>query len=141
MTALCCPAEYLSRETTYCPTCKADRNFAGRTALWYGITVSCTSCGDSWTDGELHERPFRRAWRTQAIADAQGSTSAIPWIGLFSPVTLIDGVQSAFLGAIPALPGEHGPSNGQGVVYILAVLGLIASSYGLLMRRYKKVGL
>ncbi|NUR68392.1 MAG: ABC transporter permease, partial [Streptomyces sp.] len=35
----------------------------------------------------------------QAIADAQGSTSAIPWMGLFSPVTLIDGVQTAFLGA------------------------------------------
>ncbi|MEU6373880.1 ABC transporter permease [Streptomyces sp. NPDC046909] len=77
----------------------------------------------------------------QAIADAQGSTSAIPWMGLFSPVTLIDGVQSAFLGAVPALPGEHGPSTGQGVVYILVVLGLMAASYGLLMRRYKKVGL
>jgi ABC-2 type transport system permease protein len=77
----------------------------------------------------------------QAIADAQGSPSAIPWIGLFSPVTLIDGVQSAFLGATPALPGGHGPSNGQGVVYIVVVLGLIAASYGLMMRRYRKVGL
>ncbi|MGW3118025.1 ABC transporter permease [Streptomyces sp. NPDC001107] len=77
----------------------------------------------------------------QAIADSQGSTSAIPWIGLFSPVTLIDGVQSAFLGATPALPGGHGPSTGQGVVYVLLTLGLIAASYGLLIRRYKKVGL
>jgi ABC-2 type transport system permease protein len=77
----------------------------------------------------------------QAIADAQGSTSAIPWIGLFSPVTLIDGLQSAFLGASSAFPGAAGPSNGEGVVYVLAVLGLIAASYGLLMRRYKKVGL
>ncbi|MFE3853243.1 ABC transporter permease subunit [Streptomyces griseorubiginosus] len=77
----------------------------------------------------------------QAIADAQGSTSAIPWIGLFSPVTLIDGLQSAFLGASSAFPGAVGPSNGEGVVYVLAVLGLIAASYGLLLRRYKKVGL
>ncbi|WP_329337186.1 ABC transporter permease subunit [Streptomyces sp. NBC_00663] len=77
----------------------------------------------------------------QAIADAQGSTSAIPWMGLFSPVTLIDGVQTAFLGATPSLPGGHGPSNGQGVVYVLITLGLIAASYGLMMRRYKKVGL
>ncbi|MET7692603.1 ABC transporter permease subunit [Streptomyces sp. NPDC005483] len=77
----------------------------------------------------------------QAIADAQGSTSAIPWIGLFSPVTLIDGLQSAFLGASSAFPGAAGPSNGEGVVYVLAVLGLIAASYGLLLRRYKKVGL
>ncbi|WP_053849665.1 ABC transporter permease subunit [Streptomyces sp. NRRL B-24085] len=77
----------------------------------------------------------------QAIADAQGTTGAIPWIGLFSPVTLIDGLQSAFLGASSAFPGAVGPSNGEGVVYVLAVLGLIAACYGLLMRRYKKVGL
>jgi ABC-2 type transport system permease protein len=77
----------------------------------------------------------------QAIADAQNSTGAIPWIGLFSPVTLIDGVQSAFLGASSAFPGAVGPSNGEGAVYVLVVLGLIAACYGLLMRRYKKVGL
>ncbi|MCH5672670.1 ABC transporter permease subunit [Streptomyces gilvus] len=77
----------------------------------------------------------------QAIADAQNSTGAIPWIGLFSPVTLIDGVQSAFLGASSAFPGAVGPTNGEGAVYVLVVLGLIAACYGLLMRRYKKVGL
>ncbi|CAM5457018.1 MULTISPECIES: ABC transporter permease [Streptomyces] len=82
----------------------------------------------------------------QAIADAQslgeeGGSGAIAWIGLFSPVTLIDGLQSAFLGATSAFPGGVGPSNGEGVVYVVAVLGLIAASYGLLLRRYKKVGL
>ncbi|MFI9546818.1 ABC transporter permease [Streptomyces sp. NPDC052016] len=77
----------------------------------------------------------------QAIADAQGSTSAIPWIGLFSPITLIDGLQTAFLGATSAFPGGVGPSHGEGVVYVLVALGLIAASYGLLMRRYRKVGL
>ncbi|MEU5594098.1 ABC transporter permease subunit [Streptomyces sp. NPDC020298] len=80
----------------------------------------------------------------QAIAYNQGgssSASAIPWIGLFSPVTLIDGVQSAFLGGTSAAPGGVGPSSGQGVVYVLVVLGLIAAAYGLLTRRYKKVGL
>ncbi|MFJ4368687.1 ABC transporter permease [Streptomyces chartreusis] len=82
----------------------------------------------------------------QAIADAQsinggGGSGAIAWIGLFSPVTLIDGVQSAFLGATSAFPGGVGPSNGEGAVYVLVSLGLIAACYGLLMRRYKKVGL
>jgi ABC-2 type transport system permease protein len=77
----------------------------------------------------------------QAIADAQDATSAIPWIGLFSPVTLIDGLQSAFLGASSAFPGGVGPSHAEGVVYVLAVLGLIAATYGLLIRRYRKVGL
>ncbi|MFE8944075.1 ABC transporter permease [Streptomyces sp. NPDC007856] len=77
----------------------------------------------------------------QAIADVQNHTSAIPWIGLFSPITLIDGVQSAFLGATARNPGAVSPSTGQGMVYVLVVLALIAGSYGLLMRRYKKVGL
>ncbi|MER7923978.1 MULTISPECIES: ABC transporter permease [unclassified Streptomyces] len=77
----------------------------------------------------------------QAIADAQNATNAIPWIGLFSPVTLIDGLQSAFLGATSAFPGGVGPTHAEGVVYVLAVLGLIAATYGLLIRRYRKVGL
>ncbi|MEW1644501.1 MULTISPECIES: ABC transporter permease [unclassified Streptomyces] len=77
----------------------------------------------------------------QAIADAQNATGAIPWIGLFSPVTLIDGLQSAFLGAASAFPGGIGPTHAEGVVYVLAVLGLIAATYGLLIRRYRKVGL
>ncbi|MFC7306014.1 ABC transporter permease [Streptomyces monticola] len=77
----------------------------------------------------------------QAIADAQGSTGAVPWLGLFSPITLIDGVQTAFLGASSAFPGGHGPGTGTGAVYLLVVLALITGSYGALMRRYRKVGL
>ncbi|MGH4034720.1 ABC transporter permease [Actinomycetota bacterium Odt1-20B] len=77
----------------------------------------------------------------QSIADVQGNANAVAWIGLFSPITLIDGVQSAFLGATSAFPGAEGPSSAQGVVYLLVVLGLIAGCYGLLMRRYRKVGL
>ncbi|MFJ4687594.1 ABC transporter permease [Streptomyces sp. NPDC091377] len=77
----------------------------------------------------------------QSIAEVQGSASAVPWIGLFSPITLIDGVQTAFLGADSAFPGGNGPSAGEGVVYVLAALGFIAACYGILMRRYRKVGL
>lgn len=77
----------------------------------------------------------------QAIAYEQGTTGAVSWIGLFSPITLIDGVQTAFLGATSAFPGNYGPDTGTGLVYLLVLLGLIAGSYGLLMRRYRKVGL
>ncbi|MFJ8189792.1 ABC transporter permease [Streptomyces sp. NPDC096094] len=77
----------------------------------------------------------------QAIADVQGSSGSVAWIGLFSPITLIDGVSSAFLGATSAFPGGVGPSDGEGAVYVLVTLGLIAGAYGLLMRRYQKVGL
>jgi ABC-2 type transport system permease protein len=78
----------------------------------------------------------------QAIAQVHsGSSTAQVWMGLFSPITLIDGVQTAFLGANSSFPGGHGPSTAQGVVFLLVVLGLIAGSYGLLTRRYRKVGL
>ncbi|MFF4758760.1 ABC transporter permease [Streptomyces sp. NPDC001292] len=77
----------------------------------------------------------------QAIAEVRNNSGAIPWIGLFSPVTLVDGVQTAFLGATSSAPGGTGPDSGQGVFYVLVVLGLIAVAYGLLLRRYKKVGL
>ncbi|MEU4797146.1 ABC transporter permease subunit [Streptomyces sp. NPDC023327] len=77
----------------------------------------------------------------QAIAYEQGSTGAIAWLGLFSPITLIDGVQSAFLGATSAFPGGQAPSSGVGAVYVVVVLGLIAGCYGAMMRRYRKAGL
>ncbi|AIR99282.1 membrane protein [Streptomyces glaucescens] len=77
----------------------------------------------------------------QAIAFEQDTTDAIGWIGLFSPITLIEGVQSAFLGADSTFPGGIDPSGGQGAVYVLVTLGLIAGCYGLLVRRYRKVGL
>ncbi|HET6357675.1 ABC transporter permease [Streptomyces sp.] len=77
----------------------------------------------------------------QAIAWETGSPEVIKWLGLFSPVTLIDGVQTAFLGATSAFPGEAGPGAGPGTVYLLVVLALVAGSYAVLMRRYRKVGL
>ncbi|MEV5317571.1 ABC transporter permease [Streptomyces sp. NPDC052687] len=77
----------------------------------------------------------------QAIAFEQETTDAIGWIGLFSPITLIEGVQSAFLGATSTFPGNTNPTDAQGAVYVLVTLGLIAGCYGLLMRRYRKVGL
>lgn len=77
----------------------------------------------------------------QAIAWETGSAGVIQWLGLFSPVTLIDGLQTAFLGATSAFPGGEGPGAGVGVVYLLTVLALVAGSYGVLMRRYRKVGL
>jgi ABC-2 type transport system permease protein len=76
----------------------------------------------------------------QAIAgEHSGGADAVLWIGLFSPITLIDGLQTAFLGATSAFPSGDGA--GTGVVYALVVLGVIAACYGLLVRRYKKVGL
>ncbi|MEU4346772.1 ABC transporter permease subunit [Streptomyces sp. NPDC023838] len=77
----------------------------------------------------------------QGVAFDQQSAGVIQWLGLFSPITLIDGVQTAFLGATSAFPGQAGPGAGAGAVYLLVVLALIAGSYAVLMRRYRKVGL
>lgn len=77
----------------------------------------------------------------QAIADSQGSHSAVSWLGLFSPVTLIDGMQSAFLGATASFPGSPDVSAGTGAVYAVVILGVIAGCYGILLRRYRKIGL
>ncbi|MFJ3905120.1 ABC transporter permease [Streptomyces sp. NPDC090025] len=79
----------------------------------------------------------------QGISYGTDNIGAVKWIGLFSPITLIGGVQDAFLGAPTAAPGGEAaaPGMGVGVVYVLVVLALIAGSYGVLMRRYRKVGL
>ncbi|WP_149179505.1 ABC transporter permease [Streptomyces sp. TRM49041] len=77
----------------------------------------------------------------QAIAWGTDNLDAVTWLGLFSPITLIDGVQTAFLGAASSFPGNTGPDAVAGAVYVLVVLGLIAGSYAALMLRYRKVGL
>ncbi|MEU5417658.1 ABC transporter permease subunit [Streptomyces sp. NPDC001407] len=77
----------------------------------------------------------------QGIALARDNTEAISWMGLFSPITIIDGVQTAFLSATSAFPGGNGPGTGTGVVYAVVLLALIAGSFGLLLRRYRKAGL
>ncbi|MEW1637433.1 ABC transporter permease [Streptomyces sp. NPDC093801] len=85
--------------------------------------------------------PYGAVSTVQAVAYGTGNTGPIEWLGLFSPITLIDGVQTAFLGATSAFPGGEGPSAGTGVVYLLVILGLIAGSYAALMARYRKAGL
>jgi len=78
----------------------------------------------------------------QAVADSQEKYDVIGWLGLFSPVTLIDGVQTWFLGAHSAFPHASGPPNAAaGIVYLLVLLGTVAGTFGLLMKRYQKVGL
>jgi ABC-2 type transport system permease protein len=78
----------------------------------------------------------------QAVAGAQEHDDVIGWIGLFSPITLVDGFQTWFLGASSAFPQASGPPNAAaGVAYLLVLLGVIASSFALLMKRYEKVGM
>lgn len=78
----------------------------------------------------------------QAVADSQEKFHVIGWLGVFSPISLIDGFQSWFLGATSAFPHASGPPDAAaGLVYLLVILALIGGSFGLLMRRYRKVGM
>ncbi|MFI8910760.1 ABC transporter permease [Streptomyces sp. NPDC053513] len=77
----------------------------------------------------------------QGISYATENTGSIVWLGLFSPLTLVIGLQNAFLGAPASFPGEMEVGAGAGAVYLLVVLGLVVACYGILMRRYRKVGL
>ncbi|MGW7572840.1 ABC transporter permease [Streptomyces sp. NPDC054765] len=85
--------------------------------------------------------PYGAVSAVQGISFVQGNESAVGWLGLFSPITLIDGVQSAFLGGTSSFPNGLAPSTGAGFIYLLVTLGIIAGCYGLLMRRYRKAGL
>lgn len=78
----------------------------------------------------------------QGVAASQEKYHVIGWLGVFSPITLIDGFQTWFLGARSAFPEAAGPPDAAaGLVYLVVVLGVIAACFGLLMRRYRKVGM
>jgi ABC-2 type transport system permease protein len=78
----------------------------------------------------------------QGVADNQEKWHVIGWLGLFSPITLIDGFQTWFLGASSSFPHASGPPNAAaGIAYLLVVLAILAGSFGLLIRRYRKAGL
>lgn len=60
------------RRVLKCPVCHQRRRVIGRDrGAWYDVLWTCCGCGDSWADGELLPRPFRRGWRKEAIADAR----------------------------------------------------------------------
>ena len=59
------------RTIQHCPTCKRHRRFTGHDEAWYGVTITCCACGDTWASGDRQERPFRRGWRKEASARAR----------------------------------------------------------------------
>ncbi|ARF56461.1 ABC transporter permease [Streptomyces gilvosporeus] len=85
--------------------------------------------------------PYGAVSAVQGIAAIQGSETAVGWLGLFSPITLIDGVQATFLGGTSSFPDHLAPSTAAGAVYLLVTLTAIAGSYALLTLRYRKAGL
>nr|WP_049580096.1 ABC transporter permease subunit [Streptomyces sp. SBT349] len=85
--------------------------------------------------------PYFAATAIMAVADEQGNTDAVGWLALFSPGTLMEGIEATFLGGEVEFPGEVMPSDAAGVAYLAATAALTALCYVLLTRRYRKAGL
>jgi hypothetical protein len=60
-----------------CPTCQRQRRALCRYYEWYGATVICAGCGDTWNDGEMEYRPFAPGWRRKSIEHARRELAAI----------------------------------------------------------------
>ena len=72
MLTICRPSDrFLRKEVHYCPMCMCRTEMAVRYEAYYGVTSHWCRCGDSWTDGELIERPFARGWRGRAVRRAR----------------------------------------------------------------------
>jgi ABC-2 type transport system permease protein len=76
----------------------------------------------------------------QAIASDQGRETFAGYAGLISPFTIIDGIQSALLGADTVLPAQP-PGLAGGLVFLLVALLIVAGTFGALLLRYRKVSI
>lgn len=75
----------------------------------------------------------------QGVAVSQNSDRLGQAIGLFSPFTLVDGLQHWVFGAAPSTPAPP-EGTGIGVVFLLVTVAVIAGSVGAMLLRYRKVG-
>lgn len=85
--------------------------------------------------------PYMLVSALQAIVAQQDNASAIAWLGLASPGSLIDGLQSKLLAGDNAFPRGEELTAAQTSAYALLTVVLVAGTYALLLRRYRKAGL
>lgn len=76
----------------------------------------------------------------QGIATEENEETLAAYSGLFSPFTLVDGVQSSVLGADSALPAEP-PGTVGAIVFLIVTLLLVVACVGALLLRYRKVSI
>lgn len=74
----------------------------------------------------------------QEIALDQGADTLAGYLGLLSPFTLVDGVQSSLLGADSILPASPPEATGA-LVFALVTVLVIVGSFASLLQRYRKV--
>ena len=66
--------------------CQCRRRMLTEFEMWYGWTATCLTCGDSWQDGEMLERPFAPAWRKKRVEKAKKMLAQYKEQGLLKPV-------------------------------------------------------
>ncbi|ACZ30873.1 hypothetical protein Xcel_1853 [Xylanimonas cellulosilytica DSM 15894] len=72
------------------------------------------------------------------VALDAGDPGTAGWIGLFSPMTLVDGVQVWAFGAAPSTPAGP-PEGAAGAVFLAVAILVVALCYRAMVRRYRKV--
>lgn len=85
--------------------------------------------------------PYMLITALQAILAVQDNPGPIGWLGLGSAGTLIDGLQGKLLDGQSGFPAGQELTGTQASVYVLLTAVLIAGTYALLLRRYRKAGL
>ncbi len=99
---LCRPATWWGRTVRDCPTCGSRRRFVVMLQEWYGAVWTCCGCGDSWSDGQRHERPFARGWRDRERHRARDRWNA---------ATSLREAAAAMTRDLPSLPAPLPPSE------------------------------
>lgn len=85
--------------------------------------------------------PYMLVSALQGIAFAQDSAGIVGWLGLGSPGSLMGGLQESLLGGPSVFPGGVQLSGAETASYLLLIAALLAGTYALLLRRYRKAGL
>ncbi|WP_326598120.1 ABC transporter permease [Streptomyces sp. NBC_01803] len=85
--------------------------------------------------------PYFAVTAVQVVANEQGNPDAVGWLGLFSPGTLMEGLQAKFLGGDSEFPDHLMPSDAVGACYPLVIAALVVLCFFLLTRRYRRAGL
>jgi ABC-2 type transport system permease protein len=85
--------------------------------------------------------PYMLVTALQGIAYEQNAGDIVGWLGLGSPGTLMGGFQETLLGGPSVYPGAVELSAAEGAGYVLLIAVLLAGTYALLLRRYRKAGL
>ncbi|WP_243761051.1 ABC transporter permease subunit [Streptomyces sp. YIM 98790] len=85
--------------------------------------------------------PYFAATAVQFVAYDQGNDTLAQVLGLFSPGTLIDGLQGMLFTDATDFPGNLAPEGAVAAAYPLVIVGLTVLCCALMLRRYRKAGI